>query len=145
MGVKLPIMTEVEKKEEKNEGPLRVNMNRRWTTFLNDVIEQLKDEKKPSVTLRALGTAVNSLFTVANVFEREQLGSITGITTFDLKDEKSHNSKLGCEVVLSRGQDFTAQAERYVKAVEEAREQRKERGKKDKKEEGEEKKEEKKD
>eukprot|EP00341_Mesodinium_pulex_P014736 CAMPEP_0116893276 /NCGR_PEP_ID=MMETSP0467-20121206/3307_1 /TAXON_ID=283647 /ORGANISM="Mesodinium pulex, Strain SPMC105" /LENGTH=141 /DNA_ID=CAMNT_0004562859 /DNA_START=1029 /DNA_END=1454 /DNA_ORIENTATION=- len=101
-------------------------MNRRWTTFLNDLLESMKKDKE-EVTLRALGTAVNSLFTIANVFEREHLGSIDNITTFDLKDEENgNNSKLGCEIRLKKGPNFDTEHERYQKQVEEGREKRKE-------------------
>merc|ERR1740130_255770 len=99
-------MTEV-KTEEKRDDKIRVNMNRRWSTFLNDANEKLKTDSK--VTLRALGTAVNSLFTI------------------DLKDEDDKsNPKLGCEITLTKGTDFEAKLAAYTKSVEDAREQRRE-------------------
>jgi len=101
-------------------------MNRRWSTFLNDANEKLKTEDK--VTLRALGTAVNSLFTIANVFEREKLGKIDSIVTFDLKDEDDKsNPKLGCEITLVKDKDFEAKLAAYTKSVDDAREQRREK------------------
>merc|ERR1712096_446046 len=110
------------------EDKMRVNMNRRWTTFLNDLLESMKKDKE-EVTLRALGTAVNSLFTIANVFERERFGTIESIHTFDLKDEDNtnNNSKLGCEIKLKKGTNFTSELERYQQQLEKAKEERREK------------------
>jgi len=43
------------------------------------------------------------------VFEREKLGKIDSIVTFDLKDEDDKsNPKLGCEITLVKDKDFEA-------------------------------------
>merc|ERR1712138_395198 len=119
MGKILPIMSDTT-----TDGKIRVNVNRRWATFLNDANDALK-KGQTDVTLRALGTAVNSLFTIANVFEREKLGKIVNISTFHLKDEdEKSNPKLGCEITLQKASDFEVRLEAYHKSIDDAREQR---------------------
>merc|ERR1712080_544404 len=82
----------------------------------------MKTSDKDVVTLRALGTAINSMFTIVNVCEREGMGKILSINTFDLKDEDHDNqSKLGCEIKLSKNDKFSEMLGAYKKSVEDAR------------------------